>query len=221
VRNFDLEKLFLTIEGDMNTKDESKNWISRYLKEIVLVAAGAGISALFGYFKDDIRASVDHFFTSGSIGGSYIMRAYTFEGKPKPEWISFDSDVVLKHFGTRVIGERMSSKAYVWELSGYFRDPILSLSYENVDKSAVGTGTFTLQREGPFALWGHWIGVECNPLTHQKFLAQCPVLVYRADQAQLVEVPKYKEFMARECIKISLDYGPCPVKSPDLTSARE
>lgn len=149
------------------------------------------------------------------------MKAYSFEGKPKPAWIPFDSDVELKHFGTRVIGERTSSKAYVWALSGFFRDPILSLSYENVDRSAVGTGTFTLQRDGPFALWGHWIGVECDPMTNRRFLAQCPILVYRTDKAHVAETPKYKAFMARKCIPITLDDGPCPVKSSSQTSAEK
>jgi len=194
------------------------DWIRRYVKEIVLLVIGAGAASLFGYFKDDIRAHVDHFFAKGTIGGKYVMKAYTFEGKPNPAWISFDSDVELKHFGTRVIGERTSSKAYVWRLSGYFRDPILSLSYENVDLSMVGTGTFTLQRDGAFAFWGHWIGVECDPRTNRKFLAQCPVLVYRTDKAKLAETPLYEEFMGRSCIPITLDNGPCPLKSPGLST---
>lgn len=186
------------------------SWIRRSVKELVLVAIGAAATALLAFFKDELHARVDHFFTQGNLGGKYVLR--TFELMPKGKWEPYDSDVELKHFGTRVIGERSTSKAYKWELSGFFREPILSLSYENVDRSTVGTGTYTLQRDGPFALWGHWIGIDCDPDTNKRVLAQCPVLLYRTDKAVLAETPKYKEFMSRQCIPITLDTGPCPLK---------
>jgi len=86
----------------------------------------------------------------------------------------------------------------------------LALAYENNDSGAVGTGTYTLTRDWPYVLWGHWIGVECNGNTHRKFLAQCPAVLYRTDHAETRA--QYDNFMNQDCITITLDGGPCPVR---------
>ena len=94
---------------------------------------------------------------------------------------------------------------------GYFRSPFMGIAYENRDPAAVGTGTFTLKQDLPYVLWGYWTGVECDLNTHQRFLAQCPMVVYRTDHPEAQG--NYKEFMTKECVRLTNEPVACPAKN--------
>lgn len=155
-----------------------------------------------------------YLFVGGNLRGEYVLQSLTYD-ETVNKWVPYDTKVVLKHGGTKVFGTEVSA-TNTWSIFGYFRDPVLSLAYENNDPAAVGTGTYTLMRDWPFVLWGHWIGVECDSNTHKKFLAQCPAVIYRADHA--ADAKQYSDFMKRDCVRITLDSGPCPLRQTTSTN---
>jgi hypothetical protein len=187
-----------------------------YLAGIVASGLLAGLGVLF---QNEIHAHLSYFFVKGNLRGKYILQSYEFSDADK-KWTPLTTTVDLMHGGTTVFGTE-SSTTNTWSLFGYFRDPVLSLAYENDDPGAVGTGTYTLSRDLPYVLWGHWIGVECNrTTTHKTFLAQCPAVMYRIDHKD--EAKQYSDFLKRECISITQDSGPCPpIKESDSRSTKK
>jgi hypothetical protein len=180
----------------------------RVVKMVAAAIVGGVLGGLGALFHDEIHAYFSYLFVGGNLRGEYVLQGFDYDG-PTKQWAARDTKVILKHGGSKVFGTE-SSAINTWNLFGYFRDPILSLAYENNDPGAVGTGTYTLTRDLPFVLWGHWIGVECDDNTHAKFLAQCPAVLYRADHAAAAE--QYTEFMKRDCVRITLSSGPCPIR---------
>lgn len=182
------------------------------LKKLGWAALGGLLGGLLTLFSDEIHAYASHLFVGGNLGGEYVLKTYTYQDATKT-WVPATDNVSLKHGGTRVFGTINSTiSPQRWRFFGYFRSPVLSIAYENEDPAALGTGTFTLQQDLPYVFWGHWVGVQCDLNTNQRFLAQCPSIAYRKDHPELQE--RYAKFMDRECIRITLESGPCPPRKP-------
>jgi hypothetical protein len=176
---------------------------------MIAVAVAGGLFAGLGtLFQNEIHAYFSYLFVGGNLRGEYVLESPTYDASTN-KWLPDDRKVVLREGGTKVFGTE-STEGNTWSLLGYFRDPVLSIAYENVDPGAVGTGTYTFSRDWPYVLWGHWIGVECNGNTHTKFLALCPALLYRTDHAE--DRKQYSDFMKRDCVTITLNSGPCPLR---------
>ena len=169
---------------------------------------GGLIGGLGVLFQDEIHAYFSYLFVGGNLRGDYVLDSFNYNEKLN-RWEPAHTTLILKHGGTKVFGAETGTRN-TWRHFGYFRDPVLALAYENNDSGAVGTGTYTLTRDWPYVLWGHWIGVECSGNTHRKFLAQCPAVLYRTDHAETRA--QYDNFMNQDCITITLDGGPCPVR---------
>jgi hypothetical protein len=209
-------------EGFVEHAPESKimpeSWVHRLAKSLISIVAGGLVAGLGVLFQDQIHAYLSYLLVKGNLRGEYVLQSLEFDESVN-RWIPFNTKVDLKHGGTTVFGTESSTKN-TWSMFGYFRDPVLSLAYENDDSGAVGTGTYTLTRDWPFVLWGHWIGVECNGNTHKKFLAQCPAVLYRIGHDG--DAKQYSDFLKRDCISITLDSGPCPVrKTTDAQSPKK
>lgn len=190
-----------------NSRRELFN-IGSIFRKLAWAAGGGLLGGLLTLFSDEIRAYAYYTFVGGNLRGEYVLKTYTFEDSTK-QWVSSTDSLTIKHGGTRVFGTLSSTKSPLrWSVFGYFRSPVLALTYENEDPAAVGTGTFTLQQDLPYAFWGHWIGVQCDLNTNQRFLAQCPCIAYRKDHPELEA--NYKKFMDRDCVRITLESGPCP-----------
>jgi hypothetical protein len=196
------------VEHTLETKCTQEPLLNRLVKLLVTAAAGGLVAGLGVLFHDEIHARLSHLFVKGNLSGEYVLQSLEFD-ESRNKCVPLSTRVDLKHGGTTVFGTE-SSTSNTWSMFGYFRDPILSLAYENNDSGAVGTGTYTLTRDWPFVLWGHWIGVECNGITHKKFLAQCPAVLYQIDHKN--DANQYGDFLKRDCISITLDSGPCPIR---------
>jgi hypothetical protein len=189
-------------------------WFARLVKYLGTAIAGGLLAGVGMLFADEIHAYLSYLFVNGNLRAEYILQSFEFDESTN-KWKPFNTKVDLKQGGTTVFGTESSTRN-TWRLFGYFRDPILSLAYENNDSGAVGTGTYTLTRDWPFVLWGHWIGVECNANIHKKFLAQCPAVLYKVDHES--DAKQYSDFLKRDCIPITLDSGPCPVRNVDTSN---
>ena len=193
----------------MSAAKSSKNSSTeRIATALASAIAGGVLAGLITFFHDEIYAYVSSVFVTGNLYGDYVLEALGYEESTN-KWERYDTRVGLMHGGTKVFGTETSARQS-WRMFGYFRDPVLALAYENNDRGAVGAGTYTMTRDWPYVLWGHWIGVECDGNTHQKFVAQCPAVLYRMDHAN--EARQYDEFMKRDCVRITLNSGPCPVR---------
>jgi hypothetical protein len=190
-------------------------WSVSLLKWGAVAVAGGLIGGLGTLFRDEIHAYVSYWFVTGNLFGNYVLDTFEYNEK-EDKWKPARTRLSLMHGGTKVFGTETGT-SNTWRHFGYFRDPVLALAYENNDTAALGSGTYTLTRDVPYVLWGHWIGVECNANTHKRFLAQCPAVLFRADHAETRA--QYDKFMNRDCIPITLDVGPCPVRK-DVTTKK-
>lgn len=169
-------------------------------------------NALLSFFSGHIHAYVSHLIIGGNLSGDYILQSYRYDHDTK-KWTLWTANVDLKHGGTRMFGTKRSTETnQTWSLFGYFRAPFLALAYENNEAAAVGTGTYTLQQDVPYALWGHWIGVECDSNINQRFLAQCPCVLYLKTHPELQA--RYSTFMNRECLRITKESARAHRESP-------
>ncbi len=176
------------------------------------IAVSAIFGALLSFYADEIHAYTSYLFVGGNLGGNYVVQTYDFDEHIN-KWVPYNSTLEIKHGGTKIFGiETSVLSTRSWRVFGYFRPPFLGLAYENRDPAAVGTGTFAFKQDLPYVLWGYWTGVECDLNTHQRFLAQCPAVAYRADHPEAPD--SYKEFMSKACVRLTTDPVACPVKNP-------
>lgn len=190
--------------------EQTASFFAKIARGMLIALAGALLGGIVTYFKDELQAHAERLIFKGKLDGDYVLKTFAYDDKTR-NWTPYTMTFGLSHAGTHVFGTiRSTTSDRAWEAYGYFRDPVLALSYENTDSAAVGTGAYVLKQDVPYVMWGHWIGVECDDNTNQRLVAQCPAIMYRSDSAK--EEKRYTEFMSRTCVTITPDSGPCPAK---------
>jgi hypothetical protein len=135
-----------------------------------------------------------------------------YDDTPNPKLTRSSEPMSLRQLLFRVIGESGTSRKG-WTMSGYYNQPFLALS--NVSASGTsGLGSFTGRAapQGNLAFLGVQISVNCKGTNTVPVLLECPALLVRKDQQQLIskyeslldlkkcqEIPSSETLAARAC----------------------
>jgi hypothetical protein len=177
-----------------------------------LAVLGSLATALYAFFKEDVAVRVASLVVKGPLDGEWVMESLEYDDTPNPKLTRSSEPMRLRQLWFRVIGESGTSRKG-WTVSGYHNQPFLALANVSAsDTSGLGSFTGRAAPQGNLAFLGVEISVNCKGASIVPVLLECPALLVRREEQQLLskyqslldpkkceEIPSSEVLAARAC----------------------
>ena len=176
---------------------------------------GIILSAIFGFFQNNLAVQAVSLVKQGTIGGVWYvtMKEYDRNDPNSPKLVLLQTTAELEQLGSRVVGKMKATPGREWNDSGCFNGESLALAEISATPGS-GLGTYMLHQgsEGPIVFMGYWTGRECKPQKDApsvSLLMKCPVIFVESDHPELKS--EYSNFV---------DSQPCETLSAEMSASK-